>query len=564
MTNFRDHGIKIPNESKGQYHTTCPECSHTRKKSSEACLSVNADDGTWYCHHCGWSGGLKKSNQIERSIPNFNEIYKAAKVIESKNDILRKSLVSYFAGRSISEKTLNMASVTLEVDQYGVEQIAFPFLYDGNVVNIKYRSKDKTFKQTKNGFRTFYNIDSISGSKVAIITEGEIDTLSFIESGFHFVCSVPDGALNPDAKNISSKMTFLDNSADKFDQCEMIYLALDGDAPGRRMLEELARRLGKERCAVITYPDGCKDANDVLVKYGREGVKDLIKTAVEFPIEGVKFLNESTDRVLDIFINGFPEGVVTQEWKEFDKLIKWFLGQLTVVTGIPSHGKSNFVDNLIVHLARNNGWKTAVFSPENPTHEMWVIRLLEIATGQSFFGSSRIEIEKIKPMIDTLSKYFFLINPSEEFTLDIVLATMRSLIRKHGVNVLVIDPWNNLEVRSKAGESETSYTARILVKLRTFARQMGVHIILIAHPRKMSKLLDGTYEIPTAYDISGSAHFYNVADNIMSVYREFLSEDSDRSTTHVHIQKVKTKYTGQLGCAKFSYDKMTQKFSETI
>lgn len=564
MTTFRDHGIKIPNERSGQYHTTCPECSHTRKKSNEACLSVNAEDGTWFCHHCGWSGGLKKSNIVERSIPNFNTQYETTKKVESENDQIRKSLVSYFRDRSISEKTLDLAKVTLEIDQYGIEQIVFPFYHDGNVVNIKYRSKDKTFKQTKNGFRTFYNIDSINGSKVAIITEGEIDCLTFIESGFHFVCSVPDGALNPDAKNISSKMAFLDNSADKFDQVEMIYLALDADPPGRRMLEELARRFGKERCSIINYPDGCKDANEVLIKYGKDGIKNLIKNAVEFPIEGVKFLNDSTDRVLDIFLNGFPEGVVTHEWKEFDKLIKWFLGQFTVVTGIPSHGKSNFIDNLIIHLARNNGWKTAVFSPENPTHEMWVIRLLEIATSQSFFGSSRIEIEKIKPTIEALSQFFFLINPSDEFTLDVVLATMRSLIRKHGVNVLVIDPWNNLEVRSKAGESETSYTARILVKLRTFARQMGVHIILIAHPRKMSKLLDGTYEIPTAYDISGSAHFYNVADNIMSVYREFHSEDSDRSTTHVHIQKVKTKYTGQLGCAKFTYDKMTQKFYETI
>lgn len=562
MTTFRDFGIKISEEHKGQAHTTCPECSHTRKKSSEACLSVNTDDGTWFCHHCGWSGSLKKGNKSSFNLPNFDELYENYLTNEQNNDQLKEQKYSFFASRMISVETIDKIGLSVDQDQFGLLYFVFPFVLNGNVVNMKYRSSEKNFKQTKNGHRVLFNLDSVKDQKAVIITEGEIDTLSFIESGFESCVSVPDGALNPDARNISGKMTFLDNSAEFLDHVEMIYLALDADAPGRRMTEELARRLGKERCSVVVYPNDCKDANEVLMKYGKEGIRDLIKNSVEFPIEGVKMLHESSDKILDIFLNGFPEGVVTTEWKNFDNLIKWFLGHFTVVTGIPSHGKSNFIDNLIVHLARYNGWKTAVFSPENPTPEMWVIRLLEIATGESFFGYDRMQIEKIKPTIDALAQYFFMIQPNEEFTLDVVLATMRSLIRRYGVNVLVIDPWNNLEVKSKSGETETAYTARILVKLRTFARQMGVHIILIAHPRKMSKMLDGTYDIPTAYDISGSAHFYNVADNILSVYREFHSEESDHSTTHVHVQKVKTKYSGQLGCSRFAYDKRTQKFTE--
>jgi twinkle protein len=562
MTTFRDYGIKVSEDHKGQAHTTCPECSHTRKKSHEPCLSVNTSEGTWFCHHCGWSGSLKKSSSKTQSLPDFTELYENYKTEEQKNEMLTELKSQYFADRSLSRATIDSLGIVCEVDQYSSPYFVFPFFHDNQVVNLKYRSKEKHFKQTKGGHRTFFNINSIKESNVVIITEGEIDCLSFIETGFHSVCSVPDGAINPDARNISGKMMFLDNTSEMFSHIEMIYLALDGDAPGRRMTEELARRFGKERCSVVVYPEGCKDANEVLIKYGKDGVRNLIKNSVEFPIEGVKFLSDSIEKIEDIFVNGFPEGVLTQEWMHFDKLIKWFLGHFTVVTGIPSHGKSNFIDNLIVHLARHNGWKTAVFSPENPTHEMWIIRLLEIATGESFFGANRIEFQKIKSTIDALNQYFFMIAPSEDFSLEVVLATMRSLIRRHGVNVLVIDPWNNLEVKSKSGESETSYTARILVKLRTFARQMGIHVILIAHPRKMQKSLDGTYDIPTAYDISGSAHFYNVADNILSVYREFHTEDSDQSTTHVHVQKVKTKYSGQLGSSKFSFDKMTQKFTE--
>jgi twinkle protein len=267
-------------------------------------------------------------------------------------------------------------------------------------------------------------------------------------------------------------------------------------------------------------------------------------------------------QVLDIYENGFPQGVFTGAWSRFDNLIRWFPGHFSVVTGIPSHGKSNFIDNLIVNLARHNGWRCAVFSPENPTPEMWIIRLLEIATGETFFGSNRMQSDKITTTIDALSQYFFMIAPDDDYSVEKITATAKALLRRFGINVLVIDPWNNLEVKIKAGENETSYSARILVKLRSFARQTGIHIILIAHPRKMQKNQDGQYEVPTAYDISGSAHFYNVADNILSVYREFHNSDDDVSTTHVHVQKVKTKYSGQIGSSRFNFDKATQRYTE--
>lgn len=557
ITSYRDYGITgVHNGMEGEVRTICPECSHTRKKSGEKCLAVNVEQGTWFCHHCGWGGGLKKQEYKRLELPDFSsqvcplEAQAAADMRE------------YFLSRGITAPTLESSGVFASTDNSGKMWIGFPYEQEGKIVNIKYRTTDKEFRQTSGGYRTFYRISEITNQRSVVITEGEIDALSFVECGINYAISVPDGALNPDAKNVTSKMLFVDNTIDLFDSVEQIYLALDSDGAGRRMTEELARRFGKERCKIVQFPSGCKDANEVLVKHGQSAVFTMLAEAQDYPLEGVHILSDSTNQILDIYENGFPQGVTTGAWNKFDSLIRWFPGQFSVVTGIPSHGKSNFVDNLLVNLARNNGWRAAVFSPENPTPEMWIIRLLEIATGEAFFGQQRIQSEKISGTIDALSQYFFMISPDDDYSIEKITATAKSLLRRFGINILVIDPWNNLEVKSKGSENETSYAARVLVRLRSFARQTGIHVLLIAHPRKMQKDQSGNYEVPTAYDISGSAHFYNVADNILSVYREFHNADNDISTTHVHVQKVKTKYSGQIGSARFDFNKSIQRYTE--
>jgi twinkle protein len=563
MTTFKDYGITGTEGYNGQIHTTCPECSHERKKANEKCLSVNINEGTWFCHHCGWSGALKRAAERKRDIPDFSDILQQKQIDSIKSE--DSSLFEALTSRGITEKTIRANGIFAEISEWDkTEWFGFPYFLDGKCVNIKYRSANKEFRQTKDGHRVFYRLDSIREHKQVVITEGEIDALSFCEAGIENVLSVPDGAIAADARNVTQKLVFIDNSIDKLEHIETFYLALDSDAPGRRMTEELARRLGKDRCKTVIFPEGCKDANDVLLIHGKEQLYKCLDDALDYPIDGVYLLSDSYANLQDIYDNGFQQGVSTNEWPNLDRLIKWFAGHFTVVTGIPSHGKSNFIDNLLVNLARHNGWRAAVFSPENPTPETWVIRLLEIATGRPFFGQNRIEQEKLKGTLDALAQYFYLITPDDSYTLDVVLATAKSLLRKVGINALVIDPWNNLEVKGKSGENETAYTARVLVRLRTFARQTGVHVILIAHPRKMQKNTDGNYEIPTAYDISGSAHFYNVADNIVSVYREFLNDSDDLSRTHVFIQKVKTKYSGQIGCATFDFDKQTQRYMERV
>ena len=558
MKNFSDYGITgIKNALGGQQRVLCPECSGTRQnKPDEKCLSVDVDKKTWYCHHCAWSGGVGTDKQeYWQNVESYKSIdYKP--VVNNDSD-----LIAYFKKRGISEQIIQRNKIC----QYK-EWILFPSYINDDCVNVKYRGiSEKKFMQSKDGYKTFYKLNDIIDAKYAIICEGEIDALSFEQAGILNAVSVPEGAINPDAKNITQKLKFIDNTIKYFDDIDEIYIATDNDASGRRLADELSRRFGRERCRIVKFPDGCKDANDVLLKYGASELVTMIAKAEMYPIENVQLANTFTDSLIDIWHNGFQTGATTQTFEKFDNHFTFHAGQFTVVTGIPSHGKSNFIDQIIVELAKNAGWKSAVFSPENPSTEIWLIRLLEIFTKRPFLsGYNRMNPDDIKKANNVINEYIFSILPDDNFQLDNVLATAKMLIRRYGINMLIIDPFNNIESSISRNESETSYIAKVLVKLRNFARKTGIHLILIAHPKKMNKISgsDYNYDIPVLYDISGSANFYNVADNGITVYRRFDESDASKSNTEIYIQKVKSKYIGKLVSIDFSYDINIQSYTE--
>jgi twinkle protein len=562
MNTFLDYGIKgIELRSGGQQKTLCPQCSHTRQSHPhDKCLSVNVDEGTWYCHHCDWKGGLNKDKKQKWESPPTPE------PIRFKQGTVPDRLIEYMKSRCITQDVLNRENVSC-IEAYNKEWIAFPYVMNDDVVNVKYRGLDaKEFRQTKNGYKCFYRIDKIKNFKNVIICEGEIDALSFLECGIENVVSVPEGGINPDAKNITTKMMYVDNCIEQFDMIEQIYIAVDSDAVGRRLCEELARRFGKERCMIVRFPEACKDANDVLCKLGKQALWNCINDAEAYPIEGVKIAHEFLPSLYDIYEHGFQDGAVTGAFKRFDNHFTWHAGQLTVVTGVPSFGKSNFIDHIMIELAKNAGWKFAVFSPENPSPEIWLIRLSEILTGKSFESGNinRMTKDEVKLAMEWIARAMFYIMPdSETFSLDDVLATSKLLLRRFGINMLVIDPWNNLEMQMQRGETENLYVGRMLAKMRMFASKTGIHIVLIAHPRKMNSLDSfGNFEVPTPYSISGSSNFYNIPHNILIVHRDFEADGS--SLARIMIAKVKNKYIGKVNKQgiMFTYNVANQSYSE--
>jgi len=348
---FEDYGIRgINPSSKEQQRTTCPKCSADRDKANDTCLSVNADKGVWFCWHCLWTGGLKEQDSHQFII----------KEIKNYTVLPSKRLFEYFANRGIDSDIVNYNR--LREDMIGFQKgmskkwaIAFPYYLGDKLINIKYRSLDKDFLQsTGASFKTFYNLNDAMWQDSVIIVEGEIDVLSFQQAGLMNVISVPDGAPNADAKDLTQKFKFIDNSVEFLSGISKFYLACDKDPNGIKLKDELARRLGKARCSVVDFPTGCKDANDVLVKHGPERLRKCIDDASPYPIEGIFRVVDVAAEIRDIYDNGFPQGVKTG-WSKLDELYSVHPGMLTVVTGVPNHGKL-LCRNIVILTP--DGWKT--------------------------------------------------------------------------------------------------------------------------------------------------------------------------------------------------------------
>jgi len=308
---------------------------------------------------------------------------------------------------------------------------------------------------------------------------------------------------------------------------------------------ELIRRFGVEKCLLINFKD-CKDANEYLIKYGGLALQDSIKDAVEIPVSGIVNLNMEYDSTLALFMNGMERGMGIND-NLFDNIITWETGRLAVITGIPSHGKSEVVDFILTKLNVIHKLKVAYFSPENYPVSYHLSKLISKFIGKEFKRDFMTK-DEFDAAYDYITDNFFFIFPEDDMTFETILEKAKYLVKKRGIKVLVIDPYNKIEHLRQRNETETEYISRFLDKLTMFARQYDVLVILVAHPRKMGKE-NGRHEVPSLYDINGSANFYNKCDFGISVYRMF-----NENETHIHIQKVKFKHLGDGGTIQCRYN----------
>lgn len=541
MKAFADFGIDVGHRHGEEVKVPCPKCSSSRKKKGYPCLNVNTVRGLWHCWHCGWSGGLEKGEYAKPTVANTKVYYKPA----FDSEPLSPRAVEFFRERGITNDVLmrNHVSIT-KVYMPQIEDeanaIAFPYYRDGEVVNIKYRDGSKNFRQVGGARKVLYKLDDLADE--VIITEGEIDALSFEVAGMRNAISVPDGAPAPNTKNYETKFEYLDD--DKLEVVKTFILAVDNDEPGKRLEEELSRRLGRHRCKRVTFPDGCKDANEVLLRYGADVLRQVIHNAQAYPVEGVFSVFDIEDNLEAIMNNGLPSGSSTG-WDCVNELYKPAVGQWTLVTGIPSMGKSEWLDAMAINLANDSGWVFGVCSPENQPIDWHVAKLLEKKLGYRIMNGVR-DRGQFSEAKAWLGQHFHFIMP-EKPTLECVLEKSLELVKRFGMKGLILDPYNELDhTQRKEGISETEYVSSFLTTLRRFAREQGVHIWLVAHPAKLMRDKDGNYPVPDGYTVSGSAHFYNKADNIIAVHRDLNNAENG---TDVHVQKVRSRWLGKRGVA---------------
>ena len=529
---------EVIDRNKGENLQICPRCSQDRKKSKVKCFSYNSDLGIGHCNHCDLRVVKKREYtpmQKEYKIPEWTNVTE-----------LPDKVVEYFKSRGISQQTLMEMKIG-----YGEEYmpqiektsrcIKFPYFKNGTVVNIKFRDGQKNFKLVGGAELVFFNLDSIQGQDEVIITEGEIDALSYIEAGYKAVVSVPNGA----AKG-NLKLEYLDNCIDYFDHVKKIYLATDDDEAGKRLQDELSRRLGKERCYKVSY-FGKKDANELLIDNPLL-LKDSLENSEEYAIEGVYTAKDIEEDIWDLYEKGLSKGAVTG-MTEFDEHLSFESGYFTMVTGVPSHGKTEFLEQILTLLCVKDGWKTAFYSPESLPMKVHHARIAGKLAGKKFSKYSMSE-QEVKASIDIYSEYFYFINPAEDFTLDTILDAAKQLVRKKGIKALVIDAWNKLDHQYEGNLGQ--YISKSLDKIALFCMRNGVHAFIVAHPTKMKKDEKGEFIVPTLYDISDSAHFYNKTHNGMTIYKRKIADDT--FLTEIHIQKVKFKHWGKEGVVSMRFD----------
>lgn len=560
MKDYSDFGIQIPSgRTRGKIKVFCPQCHNTRHDKRDKSLSVDLDKGLWNCHYCGWGGTIHESDFDDspegkkkwmEQQPWYNPhrlkkqkpVYK--KPAPRQTSAISEKAIAWFKSRGISLDTLTACKVTEGMEWMPQKNkewntVQFNYYLNGELINTKFRTGDKCFKLCSGAQLIPYMIDNIKGQKECIITEGEMDALSFYEVGFHNVISVPNGA--------NANLDYLDDFIeDYFDDKETIFIASDTDTKGVELRDELLRRFGAERCRVLEYGQGCKDANEHLMQYGAESLKKALLSAPEIKLEGVFTVSDFEESLDALFEHGMQKGV-TIGHECFDRLCSFETKRLLTVTGIPGSGKSEFIDEIAERLNMRYGWRFAYFSPENAPLAYHASKLIEKFTGKKF-NKETLTYGEYKQVKQHLETDFFFISPKDDYRLETILERAKFLVRRKGIKALVIDPYNRLEDESD-GMSETKYISRQLDRLTNFAQQNDVLVILMAHPTKQTKNKDGVIEAPTLYDISGSAHFYNKTDFGIVVHRNRVE-----NTVEVIVQKVKFRHLGEVGTALFKYN----------
>ena len=560
MKDYKDFGIQIPyGRTGGKVKTYCPQCHNQRRDKRDKSLSVDLDKGLWHCHYCGWSGTLTESTydpspEGKRKWMEQQPWYRQTQIRQQKREYkkpqprptapMSAKALAWFKGRGISEETLLAMKVTEGLEWMPQKNgqantVQFNYYHNGELVNTKFRTGDKCFKLVSGAELLPYNIDAIKGQKECIITEGEMDALSFYECGRHDVISVPNGA--------NANLDYLDNYIEEyFEDKETIYIASDTDTKGVLLRDELLRRFGVERCRVLEYGEGCKDANEHLMKFGRESLLQCIASAPEIKVEGVFTVSDFEQSLDALFENGWQKGV-TIGHDNFDRLCSFETKRLCIVTGIPGSGKSEFIDEIAERLNMRYGWRFAYFSPENAPLAYHASKLIEKFTGKRFNRQS-LTFGEYKQVKEHIEQDFYFIAPTDNYRVDNILEKAKYLVRRRGIKALVIDPYNRLE-SEQGTRNETQYISELLDKLTNFAQRNDILIILMAHPTKQPRNKDGVIEAPTLYDISGSANFFNKADFGIVVHR-----NRTENTVEVHVQKVKFRHLGECGTALFKYN----------
>lgn len=447
---------------------------------------------------------------------------------EPLND--KSHVISYCNKRGISKDVIDY----LDIREDAQGNLVFNF-YDTNDVltTVKYRpsqtvekGKNKTWCQ-KDADTTplLFNMNRVNTSKPLLITEGEIDCASAIESGYLNAVSVPLGAGN---------LHWIEENWDWLDMFESIIVWSDNDEAGEKMRKECVYRLGTWRTKYIITPDyyerengkriPIKDINDCLQIGGSQFVMELISNAKDVPVKSVVDYSEIEE--LDISqMDGVQTGIKPLD----NELLKIFYGTLTILSGRPGSGKTSIIDQTIARTIDADK-SVFLFSKEMPERMSanWfntIIagrRNMEEKSSKDGHKYHVVPYKTQKLMQEYYSKKLFIYRDSEPNDVQSVLKSAEECVRKFGCKLIVLDNLMMIDLHCTEADKNQAQTDFIndLIK---FAAKFNVAVVLIAHPRKTQ---DQNSDIEM-YDISGSSNIINLAMRSIGLRRVSKKEKAD-------------------------------------
>lgn len=543
---FYEIGIELKG-NQTQQKVKCPNCYKLGKQNyNDTCLSVNINDGLYNCHKCGWNGCVK-----------IGEVKSYQKPIKTNFTKLSLEALILFTSRGITQDVVNANKIVQEG-----EWVIFPYLRNGELINFKKRNiNTKDFRQSTNAESIIYNYDRIKDAKEIIITEGEFDCMAFEVAGYTNVTTVNQGAPNENDKNIDKKLECITNCYEVFEQAKTIYLAVDKDANGTRLENELIKRLGAEKCKIISFPIGCKDANEVLLKDGKETLIQCFKAAKQVKIEGIYTIEDVKDSMVKTFTDGKRRGETTH-WNTLNENYTHRFGEVTLWTGYMNEGKSTFLKQLLLAKACFDNWKIAVFSPEDFPADEFYDDLIHMYVGKSTdrFDYHVMERAEYNDAMEIIKDKFFYVYPEKDFTWETVEKKLTYLIRKFGVKAVILDPYNQFD-HNQGNQREDLYISKFMAKLKHFAVINDVAVHLVAHQVTPLYQAGQDYPQPNAYKIKGGGTFADKADNVCFIWRRFRCTDPKNPLVVFGADKIKKqRLTGKLGQKDFVYDYLTNRY----
>jgi twinkle protein len=430
--------------------------------------------------------------------------------------------------------------------------IAVPYVERGRTINHKYRlASEKRHRMDDGAPLLLWNHDALltDHTKPLIVTEGEWDALAVIQSGHSRCVSVPNGAPQQKTENLSEakRYEFLWRSKDLLDRVERIIIATDNDGPGRILAADLATWFGPERCWFIEYPDGSKDLNEVLLTYGSESVTHVIESAKPYPVKGLYRLEDFPEppptTSLSVGIHGLEDH------------FSLTLGTFSVISGWAGHGKTSLLMRMLANLMER-GVNVALGSFETMPRPILERRMRACLYHCGEVGP---KANTRGPADELLAKRLSVIahtarDAETELDLDYIIELAKVAVLRDGVRLLVLDPWNEIEHKRGADETETEYTSRAIRSLKRFAVNYECAIWLVAHPRKPHS--DGNPKPPSLYDLAGSAHFANKADYGLMVHRD----DMAGTEIEVRVVKVRMGLPGKPGKVRLNWDQSLSRY----